>query len=733
MMGGEQGIYMLDAPSTAFKARQLIEQWAESERAQLPLWVPVALGAGVCAWFALPTPGLWITWCLISASAALLANAFMQGSRLGAALAIGGALAVAGCLLPWGKAALVGAPPLARPAMVAFEAKVEHVERLDSRHIVRLRLAPIERTDLPRQLRVNMPVDAMPEGVSTGARIALRAYLMPPPPAVLPGAYNYAMRAYFEGIGATGRVIGPVRIIAEGGSGSDLRARLAEHIRSRLTGAPGAIAVTLATGDQSGIPQADADAMRRSGLAHLLSISGLHVTALIGAVIFMVARLLALSPAIALRWPLLLIAASVGAFAGIGYTLMTGAHVPTIRACIAALLVIGGMALGREAISLRLIATGAIIVMIFWPEALLGPSFQMSFAAVTSIVALYEFPPMRRLIEKQPEPRWKSMIRALGGLFATGLVVEIVLAPIALYHFHHSGLLGAIANIVAIPLTSFVIMPAEAIALTLDIAGFGAPAWAVADGALKVLLWIAHHISSLPYSVALAPLIAGVTFGVTISGLLWMMLWRTPIRWAGAVPALGGALLIATAPGPDILVTRDGRHVALRLQDGRMALLRDRAGDYVRSALSQSAGFDGDLEPLADLPEASCTGDLCRVSLKSDPGALTLLASRSNALVPIDALVMACADADIVISDRALPRRCAPRWLKLDRPALQKTGGAAITLSHRKVVNAYDPRDAHPWIIKNAVKARPFRSTTDGAAKLRHDQLYRRSNPASLP
>ena len=723
---------MWDAPSTAFKARQLIEQWAERERAQLPLWAPVALGVGICAWFALPTPGLWITWCLLCASIALLANAFLQGSRAGAALAIGGALAVAGCLLPWGKAALVGEPPLARPAMVAFEAKVDYVERLVSRDIVRLQLSPIERPDLPGHLRVNLPQQAMPEGVSTGARIALRAYLMPPPPAVLPGAYNYAMRAYFEGIGATGSVIGPLRIITEGGKGSDLRARMAEHIRSRLPGAPGAIAVTLATGDQSGIPQADADAMRRSGLAHLLSISGLHVTALIGAVIFIVARLLALSPKIALRWPLLLIAASVGACAGIGYTLMTGAHVPTIRACIAALLVIGGMALGREAISLRLIATGAIIVMIFWPEALLGPSFQMSFAAVMSIVTLYEFPPMRRLIEKRPEPRWISMIRALGGLFATGLAVEIVLAPIALYHFHHSGVLGAIANIVAIPLTSFVIMPAEAIALALDITGLGAPAWAVAQGALQALLWVAHSISSLPYSVALAPLIAGVTFGMTISGLLWMMLWRTPIRWAGAAPALVGALLIATAPAPDILVTKDGRHVALRLHDGRLALLRDRAGDYVRAALSQSAGFGGDLEPLADVPEASCTADLCLVNLKSAAGAFTLLASRSNALVPFNALIMACAEADIVISDRALPRRCAPRWLKLDRPALQKRGGAAITLNRRHIVNAHDPRDAHPWIIKSAVKARSLQSVTDDAG-LRRDQLYRRSNPASLP
>ena len=178
--------------------------------------------------------------------------------------------------------------------------------------------------------------------------------------------------AYFDGIGASGRALGRVERRRASGAGPGLRRRLADHVGSRLSGGEGAIAVTLATGDQSRIGEADAEAMRRSGLAHLLSISGLHVSALIGGVIFLVHRLLALSPRLALHWPILLIAACAGAAAGIGYTLLTGAQVPTVRSCIAALLVIGGLALGREAISLRLIATGALFVMLFWPDAVVG-------------------------------------------------------------------------------------------------------------------------------------------------------------------------------------------------------------------------------------------------------------------------------------------------------------------------------------------------------------------------
>jgi competence protein ComEC len=676
-----------------------IEALLEAERAQLPLWAPVAVGAGICAWFALPDPPAWLAWTLAWLGLAIGLGAFARGGRLSHAIMVGAVLMAAGCLLPWAKASLVGAPPLARDAAVTLEARILALEPQAERGVTRLVLAPADRPDLPGRIRVNARPDQLPAGLGERDAVALRAWLMPPPAAALPGGYDYAMRAYFEGIGATGRALGTVRLLHGADAGPSLRARLAAHVGAALPGPEGAIAVTLATGDRAGISQADAEAMRRSGLAHLLSISGLHVSALIGGVMFLVYRLLALSPTLALRLPLILIAACAGAAAGVGYTLLTGAQVPTVRSCVAALLVIAGLMLGREAISLRLIASGALIVMLFWPESVVGPSFQMSFAAVTAIVALYEWPAARALFARREEGRGKRLLRGLMALFASGVAVELVLMPIALYHFHKAGLLGALANLVAIPLTSFVIMPAEVAALILDAVGLGAPAWAVTGWALELLLGLAHAVAALPFSVMAMPAIGGGAFALAMFGLLWLMLWRGRLRLAGLPVALIGLLLVASASAPDILVTADGRHVALRTEAGGYALLRPRAGDYVRDTLAEAAGYSGEFAALDTLETARCSRDLCIADMAGRDGrTLRLLATRTDVYLPWAALVAACADADIVVSGRRLPRACTPRWTKLDGPALAAAGGALLFVDKRRIVAGRDPRDAHPWV-----------------------------------
>ena len=158
----------------------------------------------------------------------------------------------------------------------------------------------------------------------------------------LPGAHDFARDAGFAGIGALGRALGEVEVLrrANGGGLAGLRDRVGRHIRSQLPEAEGAIANALATGDQGAIPEADAEAMRRSGLAHLLSVSGLHIATAVGAAFLLTLRLLALSERLALRFNLVLVAAGAGALTGVAYTLLTGAQVPTVRACIAAVLVL---------------------------------------------------------------------------------------------------------------------------------------------------------------------------------------------------------------------------------------------------------------------------------------------------------------------------------------------------------------------------------------------------------
>ena len=252
---------------------------------------------------------------------------------------------------------------------------------------------------------------------------------------------------------------------------------------------------------------------------------------------------------------------------------------------------------------------------------------------------------------------------------------------------------------IAIPLTSFVVMPAEIVALLLDLVGLGAPVWWVVGLALRFLLGVAHLVASQPYATMAAPVTSGAVFAVTMLAFLWMMLWHGRVRWLGAPVALAGLTLTLTAPAPDVLVTADGRHVAVRTANGELALLRERAGDYIRTTLGEAAAYEGDFAALPDMAGATCSRDLCMVDLPVRGGTpVRLLATRTTLRLPWQALTQACARADIVISDRRLPRGCTPRWAKLDRPALGAMGGALIMLGDRRLIGGRDPGDRHPWV-----------------------------------
>ncbi|HYJ31014.1 MAG TPA: ComEC/Rec2 family competence protein [Allosphingosinicella sp.] len=679
-----------------------LEALAGAERDQLPLWLPVGMISGIAAWFALPDEASWIAFLLIVFAAVLALLATAPGTRWARALVIFSLAAALGCLNIWWKAERVASPPLERAQLATFSGTIESAQRLSAREAVRL-VVRTEGGTLPPRVRVNVDLAKATDALQPGARIAVRAWLMPPAPAAVPGAYDFARAAWFQRIGATGRTL-DIAITAPPGQRSwaarlaGWRQRLADHIRARLPGAEGGIAAALATGDQGGIPEADAEAMRRSGLAHLLSVSGLHLTAVVGAVMLLTLKLLALSPMLALRFRLILVAAGAGALAGIAYTLLTGSEVPTVRACIASLLILAGIAIGREALTLRLLAVGALIVLILWPETLVGPSFQLSFAAIMAIMALHEHPRVQAMLARRDEPVHAKAGRVLLALILTGLAVEIALTPIALFHFHRAGLYGAVANIVAIPLTTFVIMPLEALALLFDLAGLGAPFWWLAGQALELLLGLAYAAANAPGAVAMLPAMPVGAFALLVAGGLWICLWRTRIRrWGLAAAALGALWALAT-PVSDLLVTGDGRHLALRTGAGDLAILRGRAGDYVRSLLSESAGEEDVFTELQDVPSAACSEDLCVADLVRGGRRWRLLATRSSHYVEIAAFNRACAEADIVVSDRRLPRSCTPRWLKADRQLLARTGGLAVRLgAGGSVETVAAGTGRHPW------------------------------------
>ncbi len=675
-----------------------LETRLEAERERIGLWLPIALGAGIAAWLALPSRAHWIGLLLLLAAGLFGGLLIGWHNRTGRAVAVGCGAMAAGILLIWARALWVAAPVLAAPAVTEFSAIVERVEPRPAKGQVRILVQPLERADLPPRIRLTLRAEQAGDLVA-GEAVGVRARLMPPPTASLPGGYDFAQRAWFDGIGAVGTVLGDVvRDPGRRSSQAPLRARLSAHIQTQVDGSAGGIAAALVTGDRGAIAEADEEAMRRSGLAHLLSISGLHVTAVVGFAMLLAMRLLALSPRLALAGYVLPLAAAAGALAGGGYTLLAGAEVPTLRSFIAALLVLIAFLMGREALTLRLVAAGALIVLLWRPEALAGPSFQLSFAAVTAIVALHENPAMQAFLARRDESLLIRLGRGIAGLLATGLIVEVALAPIALFHFHKAGLYGALANVVAIPLTTFVVMPAEALALLFDSAGLGAPFWWVADHALRLLIALAHAVADAPGAVTTLPSFPPWGFGLASFGGLWILVWKTRWRRLGLIPLIAGMAVLLAQPRPDLLVTGDGRHVAAALPDGRYALLRDRAGDYVRDSLAEAAGIDVPLGTLAGLDHVECNRDFCRWVQGEGSARRVILASRGRDRIEGADMAAACAAADIVISDRWLPRECVGRWLTIERDSLAETGGLALYLGDRpRVVATLRSGDEHPW------------------------------------
>ena len=562
-------------------------------------WLAVAFAMGIAAWFVLPDRPSWTAFIGGCAGVAALAAWLGRGGErwpyLRQAAVVAALALAAGCTVIWVKSAVVGTPPIARPAVVRLTGWVEKREEQPAdariRLVLRTRLAA---GAAPVRVRLNLPAQHDVPGLAEGAVITVRGRIMPPAPPMLPGGYDFARTAWFAGIAATGAVLGTPEVQRAAVGGGWLRERqrqLSAHVRARLGGSPGAIAAAFASGDRGAIAEIDDQAMRDAGLTHLLSISGLHVSAVVALAYVLALRLLALWPWLALRVRLPLVAAAAGAGAGVAYTLLTGAEVPTVRSCLGALLVLFALAAGREPLSLRLLAVAAGFVMMLWPEAVVGPSFQLSFGAVIAIVSLHSSAPVRNFLAAREEGMLARGARNLAMLLLTGLVIELALMPIGLFHFHRAGLYGALANVIAIPLTTFATMPLIALALILDIAGIGAPVWWLCGKSLELLLALAHWTADQPGAVRHLPAMSRGTFALFVGGLLWLALWRGRVRLWGLAPmALAlGLLLILRAP--DILVSGDGHQVAISDPGGGpLLVLRESRSGGARAGGGRASG-----------------------------------------------------------------------------------------------------------------------------------------------
>lgn len=685
----------------------VLENWLDRERDQLPLWFPVGVGFGILFWQFFGTSA-WAGLAMSCASLLCLGNLAPRYSRLRQLARMAAVAVFIGFLLISFRSTVVAQPVLGKIWIGEFFGRIEAVENISARNVYRLRLATGDKGNLPPFVRVNLTPEQYQNNFQPGAIIRLRARLLPPAGPTLPGGYDFARRAWFQQIGATGTVLGNVQLVQKAGNEASFatqRAALTEHILTSMPEGTGGIGAALVTGDQGHIKADDAQAMRDSGLAHLLSISGLHVTAVVGFIFIAVSRLLSLSSWLALRMPIPVIAAGAAALVALAYTLLTGAEVPTVRSFIAAVLVLLALAMGRDALTLRLVAFGALTVLIFWPEAMAGPSFQLSFAAVATIVIIHDMPVVKWFTERRDESLVRKAARAVGSIILTGVAIEIVLTPIALFHFHKAGLYGALANVLAIPMTTFLIMPLEALALFFDVIGLGQPFWWLGGQGIAAMLALAHSVSALPGAVTMMPAMPTWAFGAFIIGALIFGLLTTRVRYCGILLSMSGIIAMLTAPRPDILVTEDGKHLALVSADGEVALLRGRAGDFIRGMIFEKAGSKAQATPIEDWRGARCTLDNCVVTIMGRGRAWTLLATRTRNPIPSMEMAAACKRVDIVVSDRWLPMSCRPKWIKADRRLLEQSGGLAIYLNAQRVVMTHEGNRHMPW-VRAALEAR---------------------------
>ncbi len=693
--------------------RQTVAVWIaenlEAERRQLILFAPVALGCGIALWFLLPENHQRQAALLLAVALAvggLALRGALWGGTLRRVVIVTGVLVASGLLLSDFRSATVAAPKLHhRLSAAPMTGTVLSVTPGAGGARWRMELwRDANAIDPAVKVRINLNATP-PPGLVPGARIRVRATLGPLPGPAIPGGYDSARRGWFESLSATGRAVAPPEILRAGGDAGSgfgrMRQALGETLATRLGGDTGAVAAALVIGEGGRISEPLLESMRVAGLAHILTVSGFHISIVVGGAFWLFARLFALWPWLALRVPVRWLAALAAGGAGTAYTLLSGAELPAIRAMIAAWVVLLALVLGRDLLSPRLIALAAFVIFLLRPEALLNPSFQLSFTAVMAIVALARSRVGRFLLPRADEGWLLKLLRAIAGLAATALVAELALSPIALAHFGRAGAYGVIANIAAVPLTSLVIMPLLILWLFLLPLGLDVlVGWALRLG-IDALGWIGVTVAAWPGASLTLPVLPQAAVFLLAVGALLLLLLEGRLRHLGWPLLLAGGLVALWAPRPDLLVAGNGQQLAIAAGDTLYTLRGHRQGYVVRSWAEKS-----DTAPTArftDLPGSRCNDLVCDVALT---GGLRLLAFLHPVppSVPIERI---CASADIVTAPQGLPADCRPRWLRLDPPILVRMGAVAIDSRRRKITSVGARAGDQPWSVAAPPGMRP--------------------------
>lgn len=674
-----------------------------SERPRFVNWLPVLFGLGIAAYFALSKePGLPAALLPLAAAMGL----FVLSGRSTLMRVLAGGLIVAGLGFAAAKVRTlwIAAPVLEhRMGKAEIIGLVEHVEphaKRGARLVLRVvSIAGVEATATPRRARIRVLSGG--SDWAPGDRLRLTATLSRPAGPVLPGGFDFGRAAFFQGVGAVGYALtAPVREESPEAAAAGMRLRAAieglrraisARILAALPGERGALAVALITGERGGISAETTAAYRDSGLIHILSISGLHMAIMAGAVFATLRFLIAAVPRLALTVASKKLAAAGGIAGALFYLAISGGAVATLRSAIMMVVFFLAVILGRPAIALRNVALSALLILAVFPESLLDVGFQMSFAAVVALVAAYEA--LGRHFERIG---FQPGVAGRAGLFFAGIVLSTVIAglavmPLSIYHFHTTQHFAALANLVAIPVCNLIVMPAALATFVALPFGLEALPLSVMGQGLDVMGAVAARVAALPGSVSTVAAIPGVAFAALIAGGLWLTLWHLRWRVLGVPMALAGLAMAPLAVKPDILIGAEGDVIAVRQASGQLAVLSSRAHDF---ELKRWLEADGDARAPAVVRRErafACDGAGCTAAV----GALTVALSRHPGGLADD-----CARADLLIveGERVLP--CLRPRKIYDRAALKASGAVTLTIqsdgSLREETSA-SARGQRPW------------------------------------
>ena len=687
-----------------FRLFNAVRVQIDLEGSRIFLWAPVLMASGIAGYFRLDEePAKTAVACAAIAVLCAAPRAAFHGSRWCYAVAF---------ILAGFSAGAVRTITVDHPAVTAgagfadIAGWVERIEiRDDGSRRLTIRAAAIGDRYLRREVyRLRVVDRAARVTLSTGDYIAARARLFGLPGPVSPGAYDFARAGWFSGLAGGGYAVdGPDVVetalrppagIAARRAVAGLRRAIADRILQISPGAAGALIAALITGERSQLPVAMTENLRKAGLAHLLAISGLHMSLIAGSLFGLIRAALALPPALALRFPVKKLAAAVALCGAAFYLVLSGAGVATQRAFIMAAIAFIAIIAGRAAVSMRNVAVAALVIMTVRPESVLTPGFQMSFATVIALVAAYDRSVPRP--GKRPGGSFSRIwvmcvFRYIGAVGATTLIAGAVTAPIAAFHFNRVSVFGLISNLVAVPVVALVVMPASLAAVIAMPLGLDRPALEVAAAGTTLVIEVADRVARLPGSSVTVASGGAIRIVAIVLGGLWFCLWTRRWRWLGIAP-IAAALAFPDRGGRvDVLVDQTLRNIAIRNPDNRLAVMSARRSVYTVERWLKADGDPASPRAAAGRAGLACDPLGCSAELKGK----VRLAYVGNAAI----LAEECARARILITPLHVARHRCPRPDVLISRRNRSDGAHSITITGKgyDVKTSKALRGRRPW------------------------------------